>query len=84
VLRLHEADKLRDRVNHEADPNIRGRLNRMTDIYDHIAKIESGNHGGSVDAMMGPLSCCRFDKHRDQVFNEAGGCYAEMEIEAGV
>jgi hypothetical protein len=55
VLRLHEADKLRDRVNHEADPNIRGRLNRMTDIYDHIAKIESGNHGGSVDAMMGAI-----------------------------
>jgi hypothetical protein len=55
VLRLHEADKLRDRVNHEADPNMRGRLKRMADIYDHMAKIESGNDGGSVDAMMGAI-----------------------------
>lgn len=56
---LHEADKLHDRADHEADPNIRDRLNRMADIYDHIAKIESGNHGGSIDAMMGALSNTR-------------------------
>ncbi len=56
---LHEADKLHDRAGHEADPNIRDRLNRMADIYDHIAKIESGYHGGSIDAMMGALSNTR-------------------------
>jgi two-component sensor histidine kinase len=53
---LQEADKLHDRAHHEADPNIRNRLNSMADIYDHLAKIESGNHGGSIQAMVGALS----------------------------
>lgn len=53
---LREADKLHDQANHETDPNIRDRLNRMADTYGHIAKIESGNHGGSIDAIMGVLS----------------------------
>lgn len=53
---LREAEKLHDQANREADPDIRDRLNRMADTYDHIAKIESGNHGGSIDAMMAALS----------------------------
>lgn len=53
---LHEADKLHNRAGREADLDIRDRLNRMADIYDHIAKLESGNHGGSIDAMVGALS----------------------------
>jgi hypothetical protein len=51
-----QAHKLHDQADHETDPKIRDRLNRMAETYDHIAKIESGNHGGSIDAMMGALT----------------------------
>ena len=62
---LREAEKLHDRATHETDTDIRNRLNRMAETYDHIAKIESGNRGGSIDAMMAALSSIgRHEKNR--------------------
>ena len=50
------ADKLREQANHEHDPAIRDRLNRMADAYDHIARTEAEATPTSIHDLMDALT----------------------------
>lgn len=53
---VRQAEDLRDQANHEHDPRIRNRLNRMADAYGHIAEIEAGTAPASVHGLMDALT----------------------------
>jgi len=53
---IHQAHDLREQADHEEDPRIRARLNRMADSYGHIAEIEAGAAPASVHGLMDVLT----------------------------
>jgi hypothetical protein len=50
------ADKLREQANHEHDPAIRDRLNRMADAYGRIASTEAEAAPASIHDLMDALT----------------------------
>lgn len=50
------ADKLREQANHEHDPVIRDRLNRMADAYGHIARTEAEAALASIHDLVDALT----------------------------
>lgn len=53
---VRQADELHGRANRETDPNIRDRLNRMAETYDHIAKTEAEGMPVSIYGLMSVLT----------------------------
>ena len=53
---VRQADELHGRANKETDPNIRDRLNRMAETYDHIAKTEAEGTPASIYGLMSVLT----------------------------
>lgn len=53
---IRQADDLHKLADHESDPNIRARLNRMAEAYVHIAETEAAAQPASVHGMMDVLT----------------------------
>lgn len=53
---IRQADDLHKWADHEADPKIRDRLNRMAEAYVHIAETEAAAQPASVHGMMDVLT----------------------------
>ena len=53
---IRQADDLHKWADHEADPKIRDRLNRMAEAYVHIAETEAASQPASVHGMMDVLT----------------------------
>lgn len=53
---IRQADDLHKLADHESDPKIRDRLNRMAEAYVHIAETEAAAQPASVHGMMDVLT----------------------------
>ncbi len=53
---IRQKNDLHERARREDDLNIRDRLNRIADIYSHMAKIVSGAASSSMHRLMDALS----------------------------
>jgi hypothetical protein len=53
---IRQAGDLRRQADHEVDPKVRDRLNRMADAYVHIAETEAGTEPASVHSAMEALA----------------------------